>query len=398
MWPERRCATLEKNYLSFLICTQKSREQVWEWILRHGVMVEGRWLEIWWQWNGGKRSVDRLLWAKHLKLFVSCVIAHWSVTSAEDLIIKWIGWSVLWVTVSFPSHAPPIIIQWAYEHSGGRGWTLCMGSATWTSIHQGHLTVATAGCSSGCREKHWIPNIAAFPIVVVTKLCPTLCDPMKCSTLGFPVLHCLLGFAQTHVHCPLSWWCHPTISSSVTPFSPCPQSLPASGGQSIRASASVIPMNIETGLISLLSEQLSRVFSHTTIQKHQFFLTLSCLYGPSHHISYMTTIKTIPWTIWNFAGKVISLLFNTLSRLFIAFLPRSERLLISWLQSPSAVILELKEIKSVTLSTFPPSICHEVMGLDAMIFFFWMLSFNPTFHSPLSPSSRSSLVLLHFLP
>ena len=79
----------------------------------------------------------------------------------------------------------------------------------------------------------------------------------------------------------------------------------------------------------------------------------------------MTTIKTIPWTIWNFAGKVISLLFNTLSRLFIAFLPRSERLLISWLQSPSAVILELKEIKSVTLSTFPPSICLELMGLDA---------------------------------
>ena len=81
--------------------------------------------------------------------------------------------------------------------------------------------------------------------------------------------------------------------------------------------------------------------------------------------SYMTTRKTIALTRRTFVGKVISLLFNTLSRLFIAFLPRSERLLISWLQSPSAVILELKEIKSVTLSTFPPSICLELMGLDA---------------------------------
>ena len=94
-------------------------------------------------------------------------------------------------------------------------------------------------------------------------------------------------------------------------------------------------------------------------------LALSHLYGPSHHISYMTTVKTIALTIWNFAGKVIPLLFNMLSRLFIAFLPRSERLLISWLQSPSAVILELKEIKSVTVSTFSPSICHELMRLDA---------------------------------
>ena len=79
----------------------------------------------------------------------------------------------------------------------------------------------------------------------------------------------------------------------------------------------------------------------------------------------MTTVKTIALTIWNFAGKVIPLLFNMLSRLFIAFLPRSERLLISWLQSPSAVILELKEIKSVTVATFSPSICHELMRLDA---------------------------------
>ena len=74
-----------------------------------------------------------------------------------------------------------------------------------------------------------------------------------------------------------------------------------------------------------------------------------------------------------------SLLFNMLSRLFIAFLPRSKRLLISWLQSPSAVILEPKKIKSVTISTVSPTICHEVMGPDAMILVFWILSFKPTF-------------------
>ena len=90
--------------------------------------------------------------------------------------------------------------------------------------------------------------------------------------------------------------------------------------------------------------------------------------------------------------------FNMLSRLVIAFLPRSKHLLISWLQSPSAVILELPKIKFLTVSNVSPSLCHKVMGLDAMILVFWMLSFKPTFHSPLSLSSRGSLVLLHFLP
>ena len=84
----------------------------------------------------------------------------------------------------------------------------------------------------------------------------------------------------------------------------------------------------------------------------------------------MTTGKTIAWSRWTFGGKVMSLLFNTLSRFVIAFIPRSERLLISWLQSPSAVILEPKKVKSVTVSIVSPSICHEVMGLDAMIFVF----------------------------
>ena len=81
----------------------------------------------------------------------------------------------------------------------------------------------------------------------------------------------------------------------------------------------------------------------------------------------MTTGKTIALTRRTFVDKVMSLLFNMLSRLVITFLPRSKRLLISWLQSPCAVILEPPEIKSVSVSTVSPSICHEVMGLDAMI-------------------------------
>ena len=98
-----------------------------------------------------------------------------------------------------------------------------------------------------------------------------------------------------------------------------------------------------------------------------------------HTRPYMTTGKTIALTRWTFVGKVMSLLFNMLSRLVITFLPRSKRLLISWLQSPSAVILEPPKIKSLTVSIVYPSIFHEIMGPDAMFLVFWMLSFKPTF-------------------
>ena len=94
---------------------------------------------------------------------------------------------------------------------------------------------------------------------------------------------------------------------------------------------------------------------------------------------YMTTVKTIALTRRTFFGKVMSLLFNMLSRLVMAFLPRSKCLLISWLQSPFAVILGPQEIKSLTVSIVSPSISHEVMGLDAMILVFRMLSFKPAF-------------------
>ena len=94
---------------------------------------------------------------------------------------------------------------------------------------------------------------------------------------------------------------------------------------------------------------------------------------------YTTTGKTIALTRWTFIGKVMFLLFNMLFRLVITFLPRSKCLLISWLQSPSAVVLEHPKIESVTDSIVSPSICHEVMRPDVMILAFWMVSFKPTF-------------------
>ena len=110
---------------------------------------------------------------------------------------------------------------------------------------------------------------------------------------------------------------------------------------------------------------------------------------------YMTTGKTIVLSRWTFVGKVMSLLFNMLSRLIIAFLPRSKHLLIWWLQLPSAVILEPRKIKSATVS---PSISHEVMGPDAMIFVFWMLIFKPSSSLSSFTFIKKFFNFLHFLP
>ena len=113
-----------------------------------------------------------------------------------------------------------------------------------------------------------------------------------------------------------------------------------------------------------LKSLLQHHSSKASILRHSAFFIVQL----SH--PYMTTGKTMALTRWTFVGKVMSLLLNMLSRLVIAFLPRSKHLLISWLQSPSAVILEPKKIKSVTVSIVSPSICHEVMGPDPMIFAF----------------------------
>ena len=148
---------------------------------------------------------------------------------------------------------------------------------------------------------------------------------------------------------------------------------------------SISPSSEHPGLISFrmdwlhllavqgtLKSLLQHHSSKASIIRHSAFFAVQL----SH--AYMTTGKTIALTRQTLLGKVMSLFLNILSRLVITFLPRSKRLLISWLQSPSAVILEPQKTKSATVSTVSPSISHEVMELDAMILVFWMLSFEPT--------------------
>src|SRR5574341_767440 len=142
-------------------------------------------------------------------------------------------------------------------------------------------------------------------------------------------------------------------------------------------SFSIIPSNEHSGLISFRMDWLDLLAVQRTLKSlpqhhsskasilwHSAFFTVQL----SH--PHMTTGKTVALTRWTFVGKIMSLLLNMLSRLVITFIPRSKHLLISWLQSPSAVILEPKKIKSDTVSTVSPSISHEVVGPDAMIFVF----------------------------
>ena len=215
---------------------------------------------------------------------------------------------------------------------------------------------------------------------------------MNCSTPGFPVHHQLPEFTQTHVHQvgDAIQPSHPL--SSPSPPAPIPPSIRVFSNESTLCirwpkywsfSFSISPSKEHPMLISFrmdyldllavqgtLKSLLQHHSSKASILQHSAFFTV--------HLShpYMATGKTIALTRCTFVGKVMSLLLNMLSRLVITFLPRSKCLLISWLQSPSAVIWGPKKIKSDTVS---PSDSHEEMGPDAMILVFWMVSFKPTF-------------------
>ena len=159
-------------------------------------------------------------------------------------------------------------------------------------------------------------------------------------------------------------------------------------------SFSISPSNEYSGLISFRIDWLDLLAVQGTfrslLQYHcskASILQCSAFFMVKLSHPYMNTGKTIALTKQTFVGKVISLLFNILSRFVIAFLPGPKHLLISWLRSPSAVILEPKKIKSLTVSIVSPYICHGVMGPDAMILIFWKLSFKPT-------SSLSSFTLI----
>ena len=144
-------------------------------------------------------------------------------------------------------------------------------------------------------------------------------------------------------------------------------------------SFNISPSNEYSGLISFSMDLLDFLAVQRTLKSlHHHSSKASVLLHSAFFIvqlshAYMTTGKTIALSRWIFVDKVMSLLFNMLSRLVITFLSKNKRLLISWLQSPSAVILEPKKIKSITISIVSPSTYHDLMGPDAMIFIFWVL-------------------------
>ena len=237
---------------------------------------------------------------------------------------------------------------------------------------------------------------------------------MDCSMPGLPVHHQLLEFTQTHVH-----WVADAIQPS-HPLSSPSAAFNLSQNQGLLECVSsshqvatvlefqldISPSTEYSGLISFRMDLVDLLAVQGTfkslLQHHSSkasILQRSVSFIVQLSYPYMTTGKTIALTRWTCAGKVMSLLFNILSyyMLVITSLPRSKCLLISWLQSPSAVILKPSKIKSVTVSTVSPSICHEVMRPDAMILIFWMLSFKPIFSLSYFTFIKSLLVL-HFLP
>ena len=218
----------------------------------------------------------------------------------------------------------------------------------------------------------------------VAQSCPALCDPMNHSTPGLPVHHQLPSLPKpmsiesvmpsNHLILCHSLFLLPSNSPSIRVFSN-ESALHIRWPKYCSFSFSISPSNEYSGLISfridwfdflVVQRTLKSLLQHHSSKASILWCSAFFIVQFSH--PYMTTGKTTALTRQTFVGKVMSLLFNML--LVLAFLPRSKCLLISWLQSPSAVILEPKKIKSLTISTVSPSISHEVMGPDAMILVF----------------------------
>ena len=212
-------------------------------------------------------------------------------------------------------------------------------------------------------------------------MCPTLCDPINCSRPGLPVHHQLPESTQTiesvmpsnHLILCQSLLLLLSIIPRIRVFSN-ESALLIRWPKYWSFSFSISPSKEYSGLISFQMDWLDLLAVQGTLksllQHHSSkasVLQCSAFFTVQLSHTYMTTGKTIALTRWTFVGKVMSLLFNMLSRLVITFLPRSKCLLISWLKSPSAVIFEPPKIKSATVY---PSIYHGLMGLDAMILVF----------------------------
>ena len=222
----------------------------------------------------------------------------------------------------------------------------------------------------------------------VAQLCLILYDPMDWSTPGFPVLHHPPELAQTHVTESVMPSNHLILCSSLLLLSSLFPSIRVFSNKLALCirwprywsySFSIIPSNeLYSGLISFRIDWFDILTVQGTLksllQHHSSkapILRCSAFFMVQLSHPYMTTGKTIALTRWIFVGKAMSLLFNVPSLLFL----QGARVLISWLQSPSAVILEPKKIKSVTLSIVFPTICHEVMWLDAVILVFLIVEF-----------------------
>ena len=223
-----------------------------------------------------------------------------------------------------------------------------------------------------------ISHFSSVQFSSVAQSCPTLCDPMDCSTLGLAVYHqlrSLLKLMSIELVMPSS---HLILCRSLLLLPPIPPSIRVFSNESTLRirwpkywsfSFNISPSSEHPGLISFRMDWLDLLAVQgtlkTLLQHHcskASFLLRSAFFMVQLSHPYMTTGKTIALTRWTFVGQVMSLLFNVLSRLVITFLPRSKSLLISWLQSPSVLILEPEKIKSITLSIVSPSTCHEVMA------------------------------------
>ena len=213
-------------------------------------------------------------------------------------------------------------------------------SATpWTAAHQASLFITNSRS---------LPKFMSIESVIPSNHL-ILCHPLLLLPSIFPSIRVFSNESVLHIRWPKYW----SFSFNINPFSEHP------GLISFRMDWFDL-LAVQGTLKSLLQHHNLKA----SILQHSAFFTVQL----SH--PHVTTGKTIALTRWTFVGKVMSLLFNMLSRLVMTFLPRSKRLLISWLQSPSAVILEPRKIKSANVSTVFPSICYEVIGPDAMILVF----------------------------
>ena len=208
-----------------------------------------------------------------------------------------------------------------------------------TTAHKASLSITNSRSSPRLMS---IESVMPFNRLILC--CPLLLPPSI-----FPIIRVFFNESVLYIRWPKYWSCSFSISPS-------------------NEYSGLIPFRLDWLDLLTVQETLKSLLQHysskASILQHSAFFMVQL----SH--PYMTTGKTKALTTQTFAGKVMSLLLNMLSRLVITFLPRSKRLLISWLQSPSAVILEPSKINSVTISIVSPSICHEVMGSDAMMLIF----------------------------